>query len=417
MAEQHKRLALQPSSAKRWTTCTASPIFIRNNADKIPAEVVKPYADEGSVAHEFCAAGLMMGDASLLGDECPPAMLPHVQGYVQRTLEDAGPCPITIEEKVPLFYMPERNGQIDARWHHPRKLTIRDYKHGAGVKVDAVENLQLLIYARSVYEMLQTLGEDLLPTALVELGIYQPRARNADGSALTTWTIDLPTLIAKTDEIEATARLIQDVALGAQPHELLQFNPVDEPEVCGWCPAKDLCTARLCGIPEEMTAPIGLELMPDASMVGLPTAKTLTVEQMVKIWSYRKEIKSLVEAAESHLFALLSADPRSVPGLKLVASKGGHRKWVDEEEAAVLLAPKLGRGALYEQVMKSPAAIEALLKIELPEPSTRFRNRLAELITKGEGKPTIALESDSRPALSTAQDANPFEAITASDSQ
>ena len=416
MAEQHKRLALQPSSAPRWLRCTASPIFIRDNADKIPAEARKDYADEGEKAHAAAAVALLMGDPAAV--DCPEPMKPHVTGYVERVLQDAGPCAVTVEEKVPLWYMPERNGQIDARWHHSRKLTIRDYKHGAGVKVDAVENPQLLIYARSVYELLTTLGESFAFPTMIELGIDQPRARNADGTALTTWTIDLPQLIERTDPIAETAKLITDVALGSKSPDLLQFNPVDEPEVCGWCPAKDLCTARLCGIPDELSGAIGLELMPDASMVDLPTAKTLTVEQMVKICSYRKEIKSLVEAAESHLFALLSADPNAVPGMKLVASKGGHRKWVNEEEAVTLLAPKLGRGALFEECLKSPAAIETILKVVLPDPSTRFANRLASLITKGEGKPSLALASDPRPALSTAQDAaTPFESITDSDSQ
>ena len=414
MAEQHKRLALQPSSAKRWLSCTASPIFIRDNADKIPAEVSKPYADEGTVAHEQGALGLLTG--GLLSDECPEAMRPHVAGYVEAVLAAqaaAGAPQLVVEEKVPLFYMPERNGQIDARFSTKDYLVTWDYKHGAGVKVFATGNPQLLIYSRSTYEYSTFQGLTLDPGTLVSMNIFQPRARGEDGSATSTWEISLPEMLRLSDEIGATAKLIQEVANGEQPANLLKFAPLDEPEVCGWCPAKGICTARLAGAPAAVSSELEIVTPGNAPAKGLPEVSSLSQTELASLWAWKKRIVKFLDDVEEHLKAQIHADPSSVPGLKLVASKGGHRKWTDEEAAVKLLAPKLGMPDIFEKTLKSPAAIEALLKATGEELSTRFTNRLESLVTKGEGKPVIALASDKRPALVAPEESgHPFAALS-----
>ena len=49
------RIDLNPSSAERWTTCTASPKFIFDNWDKLPPHDTF-YNQEGTTAHEVASA-------------------------------------------------------------------------------------------------------------------------------------------------------------------------------------------------------------------------------------------------------------------------------------------------------------------------------------------------------------------------
>lgn len=408
MGKQHERLALQPSSAKRWTTCTASPLFIQRNAQRIPEEVAKPYADEGTIAHEHAANWLLLG--------CPPDGMPDelqqpLSLYVETVMQDVETPEdtLTIEEKVPLWYMPERNGTIDARVVSTTEgivtdIAINDYKHGAGVLVECEGNPQLLIYARSVYEYLLTLLADFSPECRVTLRIVQPRCRAAE-RPVSEWVLDLQEMLTLTEPIARAARLIQAVAEGHIDADELSFSPDDALEVCGWCPAKGFCPARLACAPVPVKAALGLDPDPHAALT-LVTAKALTPTQVVALWRHGKTLKRLVDDAEELLLSLPAAELEPL-GLKRVASKGGHRKWTNEDEAVTLLAPKLTRPKLFEEKMISPSAVEKLLDVEAQ--STRFKNRWAQLVTKGEGKPTLAPLADPRPALDAAPEgAHPF---------
>lgn len=105
-------LSLQPSAAKRWMTCTASPGFIAEHEAQLPKSE-SAYADEGTRAHDVAEKMLRGQDWS-----CPPDMAEHVKGYVDRVRANkataSNDSEIYVETRVPLFYMPERNGRIES---------------------------------------------------------------------------------------------------------------------------------------------------------------------------------------------------------------------------------------------------------------------------------------------------------------
>jgi hypothetical protein len=107
---------------------------------------------------------------------------------------------------------------------------------------------------------------------------------------------------------------------------------------------------------------------------------------------------------------------------KLVEGQKGDRKWKDEEEAEGVLknTMRLPDAVVYRRKLISPANAEALSKKKrdksAPPPvigQTQW-NRLKELITQSDGSPSVALETDPRPALGKSA-ADGFGDVSAAD--
>ena len=96
-------LNLGPSSAHRWSVCTASPQFLLDHASELPPDG-GVFADEGTLAHT-AASNLLLGFPS--GD-MPEGMAPHVNDYVEyvRSQNTSPNSIMRIEKKVSLFYLP-----------------------------------------------------------------------------------------------------------------------------------------------------------------------------------------------------------------------------------------------------------------------------------------------------------------------
>jgi hypothetical protein len=174
------RLDLNPSSADRWTTCTASPRFILENWDKIPPSDTV-YNQEGTTAHEVASA-LLQGREPRVSDpyHCPVPVDKEMRWhgwnymeYVQSLRTSTEFSSILVEQKLPLWYMKERNAIVDAAVINLDSMHVIDYKYGEGVVVSPVENLQTAIYAMSVGQLSGPKPSDFP----VFIHIYQPRGR------------------------------------------------------------------------------------------------------------------------------------------------------------------------------------------------------------------------------------------------
>lgn len=101
---------------------------------------------------------------------------------------------------------------------------------------------------------------------------------------------------------------------------------------------------------------------------------------------------------------------RAVPGFKLVEGRRGARKWADETEVETTLkGMRLKTEEMYDFSLISPTSAEKLHKSGVIGP--RQWPKLQSLITQSEGKPSVAPESDKRPALVMTAVENDFEAL------
>lgn len=394
--KREPRLDLNPSSADRWTTCTASPHFILENWDKVPASSDTFYNQEGTTAHEVAAA--LLQERLPKPENCPTpidaAMNQHGWNYAEYVTDLRQPnSQLWVESKMPLWYMPGRNAIVDAGVYNPHhSLHVIDYKYGEGVVVSPEGSLQATIYAMSI-------AKDLfLPKDFpVFIHIYQPRGREGSGGVWETTWGEIEHISKK---IGIVATTIQDVALGNEPCFPVVFAPSEK--ACRWCPAKGFCTARQSSLAEgfEVLSP---EIM--ATPKHLIPA-TLDIERdVVPLLKYKSDMVKFLTDVEDWAQDFMRQGGK-IPGFKLVQSRGGNRVWSDQTKAAALIFADtvLKRHEVFEEKMLGPAAIEKILG------KNKFSPELTNLITKAPGVPVIAPEDDKRPALNGVVD--DFETIT-----
>lgn len=392
------RLDLNPSSAERWTTCTASPHFILENWDKLPDDTSR-FAEEGTTAHEVAAAYLLDRKPG----ECPTPVQPemHVHGwdymeYVQN-LRTPG-SKLIVETKFPLWYMPERNAMVDAAVVNKESLHIVDYKYGEGIIVSPVENLQGAIYARSVGPRLGFQPPEEFP---VHIHIYQPRGRDMTQPHHTWETTWGELAMFTSDRIEKPARniLMQQRTMSAKTGQpiVLQFVPSDK--ACQWCPAKGFCSARQQFLTRDLEDLTVIEDKP------LPLATTLSEEQRILIQRHGSDIKKWIDDVQEYN-TQRGTEGHVLRGFKLVLSRGGNRYWTNQKAVidGLLADTVLRRNDIVEEKVIGPAAVEKLLgKGKLPA-------SVINLIDKPPGSPVLVPVEDKRPAIGNA--ASEFEKIS-----
>jgi len=111
---------------------------------------------------------------------------------------------------------------------------------------------------------------------------------------------------------------------------------------------------------------------------------------------------------------------RAMPGWKLVEGKQGNRKFSDEMEAeAMLKSFRLKKEEMYDFTLISPTSAEKLTTAmdEKGKPLIGAKQwaKLQNLITRSDGKPSVAPASDRRPAWQPPQVENDFETLPADD--
>lgn len=380
---------LSPSSSDRWIHCPASAAVA---ATYPPTS--SEFADEGTAAHQLAAWCLEDGRDALayLGRlievpsreggqprrfEVDEEMAGYVQEYVDATREwlQFDGAKLFVEQQLPIDAItgePGATGTSDSVIVIPRledscDIVVRDLKYGRGVQVVARQNSQLLIYAAAALAVAE-LAYTFAPSSVVYMEIDQPRRAHHD-----TWAITVADLRERIAKISKAAK----VAL---------TTPVDGPRVagdwCKFCPARAVCETRAKFVAGSMVQ--GLENLdeipaqPDRSKLGYYLSRV----QAIRDWC------SAVEE-EAHATMLRG---EKVDGYKLVIGRQGDRKFSDPQAAGTfLISHGLSREKVYETKLRSPAQVEKLLPKEV-------RPLLSDYITRSPGSPTIAPESDPRPA-------------------
>jgi hypothetical protein len=385
---------LSPSGAKCWTKCTASVGYIQRLKDegKIPEEQTSAYAEEGTQAHEH-ASNILDGIEDL-GDVPEGEMRECVGKYVELAQRIGKDAELTlVEERVPLFYRPEDGGTVDYAAITSERVQILDLKYGKGVIVEAKENLQLAIYAKSLIESQGDLY-DFTDDTLVVMTIFQPRTY--EGNPIKLWSVKLK-------ELNLFLKDTQKIADRIDAGMALEFAPSED--ACQFCDAKGLCKAREKFaanhiVKANIKAAEEFTNIEENPIVGkgptYPSVDSLTDEQIAIVVehgkTFEKWLKSVAAEAKKRIEGGVP-----VKGLKVVQGNPGNRKWDDEAAADKLLAGKLKANERYDRSLISPTQAEKLLKgVEL---STKFQNRLKDLTKRKPGSPLLVLESDERPSI------------------
>lgn len=389
---RYLKLNLNASSASTWSSCTAQPHYVVANANRIPPQDTE-FSVEGTFAHSAVEA---LFKKTKLSDKATPDMKKHAQAFVDFCLDKKAPGATDhikrtgmnhrwwSELKVSLFYMPARNGFVDFCCIADDGVHIADFKYGQGVAVSAFENLQMAIYARSMIEQLK------LKPETVHMHIYQPRVRQGDKQS--TWTIDYKELVQFTDDrVLGPAEDIQAKAL------TLEFRPGTK--TCQFCPCESFCEARTKWLLDDTP----LETITTGEVPKLPKADSIPDDVLSKIVLKIDDIKKWLSSAEKYATSM-ALNGKSLPGLKLVKGKGGHRKWGNPDLAKEKLLTKLKREDIITEDLITPTQVSEFEhdfeKVEWVE--------IQKLIVKPEGGPTLVSVDDPRPVYGSENLANVF---------
>lgn len=358
------KITLGASSAKRWLSCTASPLYILAQEKNILKDNETSYSLEGTEAHEKAANALETLD-QFTDDE-------YVNGYVEycRTLQLKSEYSC-IELRKSLWYHPTRNCVIDFGCKtKDGVLHIVDYKHGKGVSVKAYKNPQIAIYGRTLYNHFNEVSPGEIKE--IYLSIYQPRTRDVGDDPLETWVVSPTELLEFTDSIAQTAQNIVQ-------NKETQFSP--SPTNCQFCEVAAFCTSRV----DQLISPI---MANQTTKIEFKSPEnTVDFEQVIR---HSKEIRKWLDSVEEYTKRKL-LEGGKVEGLKLVEGRA-TRVWSNDKEAEKFLRKRFTVGKIFSKKMISPAQAQKLLK----DASSKINQEFQKHVFKTKPGAVVALSEDNR---------------------
>lgn len=397
------------SASERWLACPGS------LALPAPAgRSTSAYAAEGTLAHKLLEDVLLMGwpPSTRLGHTeeidghevtVDEEMVDCVERVATAVRELAGDGVLRAESRVHYhdwLGVPKADafGTADVIVLRGTELQVHDLKYGRGVRVDAKDNSQLLLYAGGALSDFELVAD----IETVRMFIHQPRVSEAPSE----WAIPVADLKAW---LNGRARSGAISVLNAErtPRNLGSLSEWEDTFLrpgnhCLWCPHKAQCPklrdeitvdvwAGKAADPSEFDAwdtdPIQrVEVAPEAWIAAL-----VPKLDMIEDWAKAVRARALVLAEEGKL-----------PGYKVVAGRRGARAWADKAQAEELLRKtfRLPIEKAYDLSLISPTSAEKLAKAG--EIGERQWKKAQALIVQPEGKPHLAPANDPRPALRAA---------------
>ena len=388
MASPEEHAVLSASSSARWLNCTPSVVF------SAPYEVERKdttFTAEGTAAHALAELKLQFDTGKITKRKFNAQLkkfkaeneyysvsfeefVDDYVGFVNETINTYDDPEVELEQRVNFSdWVPEGYGTSDVVIMTDSVLHIVDLKFGKGVPVSAIENTQLMLYALGTYyEFNMAYDFDT-----VRMTIHQPRLYDTS-----TYELSVAELL---DWAETIVKPRAELAMAGEG----DYNPSEK--ACQWCPAKAVFKAR---------ADMNLQ---NAIKYDFADTNELEPEAISDILSQSKAIKKWLEDVEAYALTQARDEGQSFPGWKLVAGRS-NRKITNADMAASILLD-----AGFEEIYK-PHELLTLTALEKMVGKKHFSELLDDLIIKPEGKPTLVVETDKRPELSsTGQAIKDFE--------
>jgi len=370
-----KHAILSPSSAERWLSCTPSA-----RLSELYPDTAGEAAIEGTVAHslgetlirlETDAANRNKYAVELSEIEKSEYfnvdMLEYMTDYkdfVISQYEQAKLCTkdaeLIIEDRLDLTkWVKDGFGTADAQIIADGELDIIDLKYGRGVKVDAIENKQMMLYALGAVEKAKLFYD----IKNVKMTIYQPRMNN-----ISSYRIAVADLYDfANNELKPKAELAYagkgDFVVGKH---------------CQFCRAKVRCRAYANKQKEiEKFEFRNVEVLSDDEI-----AEILRIADSVSKWLKDVQDYALNEAVNKGT---------KFKGFKLIQS-AGRRRYIDED--AVLERLKENG---YDEALLTERKLLSITAMERALTKKKFNELLNDLVEKPEGNPKLVEESDSHP--------------------
>lgn len=391
-----------PSTAAQWMACPGSVAMQRGLPDESG-----PAAEEGTRLHAIAAEILVHWVKTRTTPRLPvlykednaawEIVAPYVDFVVQtvRTYEDQGAKILVLVEKpmrlddvlgAPAQGTPDV--MILAEWPDDSMIVhVIDLKTGHDPVED--DTPQLVIYLLA--KVAEIAGAVRLRAGATT--IVQPRVRSE------------PVILDYSEqELEAASVAISaaaTLAYGLSPDDALQHLAPGEKQ-CRWCRAarnvscpayNEYVHSTVMGEIQPIDAPQAVPV-DEVNWTGTPVEFH---ERLLPLFMSRvKMIQHWIEYVQAKVASQLEKGEK-VAGFKLVTGRAGARAWTDAGAAKSLLAAHEVPSSVYMEPpsLRTPAALEKALKPVAPD---LYERMLSQFVTQAPGKPSVAPESDPRPA-------------------
>ena len=398
-----KHAKLSASGAELWTNCPGSV----HMAELFP-ETTSPAAEEGTLAHalaqtmiENARAGSISPQISaeymverdnvnafysvhkeLAGsfDDMKKTLEPYVDYVIEEyetiRKKDAA-AELMTEQHVDFSdIVPGGFGTSDVVIIGDDTCEVIDLKYGKGVPISAIANPQIRLYTYGTMSAFD-LSYDF---SRVKMVIYQPRLDSVTSEELTA------------DDLRSWGKAVIVPAAKRALSKSPKYNPGP------WCkshfgPAAGSCKARAAKM-HEFEDMIERRRKDNAVLSGDDMGRALSAAREYTAWA--KDLEN--EALE------LAQSGEVVTGWKVVESVAKRKYKSEEIVAATLVKAGYDPALIYEKKLLGVAKMTQLMG------KKEFHEVLEEpgLVFKPEGAPTLAPESDKRPAIVTNVTADDF---------
>lgn len=435
----HARLS--PSSAFRWSSCTASPAqsdgkpnhsseaAMQGTAEHlVSSECLESGADPSSYIGRtllFWRDGDQQGESWGPNDSIPEPYhritidadsAARCSAYVQfvRDQVKARGATLFVEQRLPIDHVtgePGAKGTSDSVLIAGDELVIIDAKFGRG-RVNAYEVVQPAV--------LDAMGMEVSPAVLEpnkQLALYAEGARREfewmGDFARVRLIIVQPALDHVSEfayRIDQHQAFIETLAFKA---EETRSNPqyVPSADNCFFCPGRFDCHARNA---EAMSIAAGAFEDPDAAPAA-EIARTAPDRHLGVLYSKLPFIRKWLDDIEQRVVETLEAGGQVVRAdgmaYELVDGREGPRKWVDEKVAEETLSKMRLGDDMYVRKLISPTVAEKLhaLPKDAPEGAKprigdRQWNKLAKLIVREPAKKVVRLSTSAPAATDSSTD-------------
>ena len=372
-----KHAILSPSAAERWLHCTASALIEAKEEDR-----TTDYADEGTLAHAYCAKALkeLVGeDASSEDEEIEKLAKWHsaemdeaVEYYVDivtQKLANSKNGRLLVERRVEIAGIAdnvELYGTSDAIILSDDALEVIDFKYGKGVKVSAVENPQMMIYALGA--RLEYGTDYNFDTA--RMTIVQPRIDNfseyeMSDHDLCAWLFNV---------------------LAPKARTAMSGGYMSCGDWCRFCRVRGKCSTLAAEAKEAAERDIRLMSLEEVGHA---------MQRVAMIEGWCKALKD---------YALDQAmGGAEIPGGKSVAGRSVRKILNEDKAAAAMMLEGYAKGDIYR-----PDSLKTITDLEKLCGKSNFAKIVGEWIVKPQGSPTLAPADDARKALDVANDLRDF---------
>lgn len=270
-------------------------------------------------------------------------------------------------------WVPEGFGTGDLVVIGNGRCTVRDLKFGRGVRVDAEDNTQLMLYAlgaiaayRGIYDFNEVVVE-----------IDQPRLNHVDGG---------DNILQVADLLRWAEEYVKPRAARAWAGEG-DFAPGEH---CRFCRARNACKARTAHLQDAV------DVCYDEPDPSKPTFARLTDAELISLYPKLDQVMKWASGLKEFILNQ-AVGGKAWPGYKLVAGRSNRTVTDPEGLANVLMVEGIAEALIYEP--PQPRALLGLSELERIVGKKTFAELAAGFIEKPPGKPTLVPADDKREAL------------------